>query len=247
MTARLIETDIDAPISPRLPNPAAPEERRDVVRAGAARAGATLILQSPAGVAPLVCAVGPVPRLQWLAQVQADDGLGDAELAVAVALVGYVNSSEGYAFPSQAELGDRAGVAERSARLRLANLIARGHVLQMRRGPRPSVFFLVLKDRQPDCQSFGENDRQIPRRSFPPVDGERPAKPRHKDRQNHDKKTGKTHFVNDFKSVGYNAITCRHNQTTEPEDNPEAAHQASQEQHSDASRALSGEGEDFTG
>lgn len=115
----------------------------------------------PATGTTVETAVGPVARLQWLEQVQADPRLGDADLAIAVSLVAFVNSGKGYAFAGHSAVAERARVDERTARRHIAKLIGAGHVLQIRRGRVPAALFLVLFDRTTGVRSNEAFDRTV--------------------------------------------------------------------------------------
>ena len=123
-------------------------------------------------------AIGPVERIKWLEQVAGDTRLGDADKSFAIAVQHFVHRRAGFAFCGEKGLAERAGVANRTARMRLASLSEAGHVFIQRRGPHPAALFLVLKDRQESCLSDSQKTGNI----------------LVNDRQESGQKTGKPHF-----------------------------------------------------
>ena len=82
---------------------------------------------------PATTPFGPVAKLLWLDRVAAER-LTAAELAIAALLANRVNSSTGRYFHSFAQFADELPYSERTLKTAISSLLARGIILQHRRG-----------------------------------------------------------------------------------------------------------------
>ena len=94
-----------------------------------------------------IAAIGPVQRLQVLAEIQDDPGCNTLDLGIALAIERRVNSKTGLAKIKQETIANSSGVSLRTVERRLKELdVAHGHIAQIRQGPTASLFFLVMQE-----------------------------------------------------------------------------------------------------
>lgn len=87
-------------------------------------------------------------KLAWLEQVQDDGELSATVFAVAFGIARHLNRETGDAWPSQATLGEMAGVSDRQVRKLLKILHTQGHLdIQTGGFHRPDRYRPILKDR----------------------------------------------------------------------------------------------------
>ena len=108
---------------------------------------------------------GPVAKLQWLEQV-ARERLTAAELAIAAFLANRANNVSGRYFHSFDQFTDELPSGKRALRMAVANLLARGVIIQPRRGNgrgNASEYQLNLgytaPERGKQTATFSENER----------------------------------------------------------------------------------------
>lgn len=87
-------------------------------------------------------------KLAWLEQVQDDAALSATAFAVAFGIARHLNRETGDAWPSQATLGEMAGVSDRQIRKLLKLLQCQGHLdIQTGGFHRPDRYRPILRDR----------------------------------------------------------------------------------------------------
>jgi hypothetical protein len=93
-------------------------------------------------------------KLAWIEQMTLDDGLSRGALRVGLRLASYLNRLSGEAWPAQVTLAKELGMADRSVRYGVDELIKRGHMTSRRWDRnRTNRYVPTLFDRKQDFLS----------------------------------------------------------------------------------------------